>query len=137
MNLRSRRTEDLSLNVTPLIDVVFLLLIFFMITTTFDHESELKIELPEAKGKVDQQKKDKISIVIDASGKFTVEGKEVVNTHAETLKRVLHKVAGDQENPRIIISGDKAAPHQSIMTAMSAAQQLGFTRLTFAAIQPQ
>jgi biopolymer transport protein ExbD len=132
MKIRRSRLEDPDLNLTPLIDVVFLLLIFFMVSTTFKRESEIIIELPEAESGESREMQRQIEIAIDASGRYYVNEQEVVNTKITTLMQAIKKVAGDNKEPVIIISGDAKAPHQSVMTAVDALQQLGFVHMTFA-----
>jgi len=135
MNFRRRRSEELDINITPLIDVVFLLLIFFMVSTTFDHQSELNIELPEADGEQLDKETKSIQISIDASGKYYINEEELLNSQVETLMKQLRKVVGDKKDPRIIISADKNTPHQAVMSAMDAARRLNYNHLTFAAVE--
>ncbi len=137
MNFRHNKPEELDVNVTPLIDVVFLLLIFFMVSTTFDRQSELNIELPEASGEITESEKVEIEVFINASGKFIINGNETINTQIDTLLRALREAAGDDNDPRIIIAADKNTTHQSVMTAMDAARQMGFIHITFAAVKPE
>ena len=137
MNFRQRIPEELDVNITPLIDVVFLLLIFFMVSTTFDRQSELNIELPEATGEITESEKVEIEIFIGPTGKFTINDQEIINTQIETLLRSLREAAGNDSDPRIIISADKNTPHQAVMTAMDAASQLGFVHLSFSAVKPE
>ena len=137
MNFRHRKVEELDVNVTPLIDVVFLLLIFFMVSTTFDRQSELNIELPEASGEISESEKVEIEIFIGSTGKFTINDKDIINTQIDTLLRALREAAGDDNEPRVIITADKNATHQSVMTAMDAARQMGFIHITFSAIKPE
>jgi biopolymer transport protein ExbD len=132
MKIRRSRLEDPDLNITPLIDVVFLLLIFFMVSTTFKRESEIVIELPEAESGEAREMQRQIEIAIDAEGRYYVNEHEVVNTKISTLMQAIKKVAGDNKEPVIIISGDAKAPHQSVMTVVDALQQLGFVHMTFA-----
>jgi biopolymer transport protein ExbD len=136
MNFRQKNKQELDLNLTPLIDVVFLLLIFFMVTTTFDRETQLKIELPQASG--EQKKATKVlEISIDAKSRFFVDQKELVNSGLDTIKKALKQAAGDKENPPLLISADGQATHQSVITVLDAASQLGFVNITFAANEPQ
>lgn len=137
MNFRHKKVDDLDVNVTPLIDVVFLLLIFFMVSTTFDRQSELNIELPEASGEISETEKVEIEIFIGPAGKFTINGHEIINTQIETLLRALREAAGNESDPRVIISADKNATHQAVMTAMDASRQMGFVHITFAAVKPE
>ncbi|NOQ78779.1 MAG: biopolymer transporter ExbD [Gammaproteobacteria bacterium] len=137
MNFRHRKAEELDVNITPLIDVVFLLLIFFMVSTTFDRQSELNIELPEASGEISESEKVEVEIFIGPTGKFIINGNEVINTQIDTLLRAMREAAADDSDPRIIISADKNATHQAVMTAMDAARQLGFVHITFSAVKPE
>ncbi len=137
MNFRHKTPEDLDVNITPLIDVVFLLLIFFMVSTTFDRQSELNIELPEASGEISETEALDIEVFIGPKGEYTINGKTLLNTQIESLLRAMREVAGDNKEPRVIISADKNATHQSVMTAMDAARQLGFLHITFAAVKPE
>lgn len=137
MNFRQRKPEELDVNITPLIDVVFLLLIFFMVSTTFDRQSELNIELPEASGEITESEKVDIEVFIGSDGKYNINGHEIINTQIESLLRALREAAGDENDPRVIISADKNTTHQAVMTAMDAARQMGFVHITFAAVKPQ
>ena len=134
MNFRPKQREEPDVNITPLIDVVFLLLIFFMVSTTFKQEFEVGIDLPQASSDSKIQEKT-LEISIDAEGRFFVNRLQVVNTQLATLKRALQKEAGDSRKIPIVISADGKTPHQAVITAMDAARQLGFTRLTFATQQ--
>jgi len=132
MNLRSQRVDDPDVNLTPLIDVVFLLLIFFMVSTTFDKESELSIELPKADGALLEKNSLQVEVSIDAQGSYAINSERIINTQIDTLKAAIVKVAGDKRDIPMIISADGKASHQSVVAAMDAARQLGFSRLTFA-----
>lgn len=132
MKLRSQRVSDPDVNLTPLIDVVFLLLIFFMVSTTFDKESELSIELPNAEGELLQKQTLQVEVSIDAKGNYAINNERIINTQLDTLKAAIVKIAGDKRDIPMIISADGQATHQSVVKAMDAARQLGFTRLTFA-----
>ncbi|MEN8170965.1 MAG: biopolymer transporter ExbD [Pseudomonadota bacterium] len=132
MQLQGKRREEPDVNLTPLIDVVFLLLIFFMVSTTFERETEISIELPEASGKQVESDRQLVEISIDEKGRYFVNKEEVVNIQIETLKHAIKKAAGGEAKPRILLSADKMTPHQSVITAMDAARQLGFVNLIFA-----
>lgn len=117
---------------TPLIDVVFLLLIFFMVSTTFSRTSEIQIELPEAT-ETEVHRDDKpIEIAIDVEGRYHINGKRLLNTSIKTLKQSLLAVTKDIKEPALVINADANTPHQSVIRAMDAARQLGIMRLTFA-----
>jgi biopolymer transport protein ExbD len=99
MNLRPDRSDErVDVNLTPLIDVVFLLLIFFMVSTTFDRHAKLKVELPEASAKTEQQLEDPVILSIDAKGNYFIDDRQVVNTQLETLKIALQKTVADKKD---------------------------------------
>ncbi|MEX1034116.1 MAG: biopolymer transporter ExbD [Cellvibrionaceae bacterium] len=136
MKFRRRvRTED-SVNITPLIDVVFLLLIFFMVSTTFTKETHLDIALPEATGERLPEQHEEIEILINAEGGYAVNGESLVNKSLATLKAAINKIAaGDNQRP-LIITADANTPVQSMVTAMDAAGQLGFATLSITTKNP-
>jgi biopolymer transport protein ExbD len=133
--MQRSKKEELNVDVTPLIDVVFLLLIFFMVSTTFDRESKIDVTLPQASIDVPKEQNDVIEITVSSDGMFYVNGKRVVNKQVSTLKQALLKVANGREDPPIIISADANAAHQSVVIVMDAARQLGFVHLSFATSQ--
>ena len=135
MNLRSPRKDELDVNITPLIDVVFLLLIFFMVSTTFEREYEIEITLPEASIDAPVKKDITIEVTINAEGIYFVNGQRVVNTQLNTLKQAMVKVAKGESDPPIILSADANATHQAVVKVMDAARQLGFVHLSFATTQ--
>ena len=136
MNLRPNRSDErVDVNLTPLIDVVFLLLIFFMVSTTFDRHAKLKVELPEASAKTEQQLEDPVVISIDAKGNYFIDDRQVVNTQLETLKIALQKTVADKKDVSLVLRADAKTPHQSVVRAMDAASQLGLTRLSIATIE--
>jgi biopolymer transport protein ExbD len=136
MRLQSRPREEPDVNLTPLIDVVFLLLIFFMVSTTFERDTEISLELPEATGEPLQTERLVIEISIDADGNYYVNQQELINTQMDTLKRGIQQALGDGERPQVILSADRKTPHQAVITAMDAARQLGLVNLTFATSSP-
>ncbi len=139
MNLRPghRSAETVDVNLTPLIDVVFLLLIFFMVSTTFDRHAKLKVQLPQADAKMQQQAKDPVVLSIDAKGKYYINDRQVVNTQLSTLKAALQKVVGNKPDSTLLLRADGRTPHQSVVRAMDAASQLGITKLSIATVESQ
>jgi biopolymer transport protein ExbD len=138
MNLRPRRSDPPRVDVTPLIDVVFLMLIFFMVSTTFDRQTQLKVDLPSAATtEAAEEAPDKIDITIDAKGQFYVNDSELVKHDADTLSRALKKAADGRTDLPIIVSGDRNAPLQSMMTVLDVAAQLDMVRLSFVARQSE
>ena len=135
MNLRPRPEEEPDLNLTSLIDVVLLLLIFFMVSTTFVNESHLKIQLPQAGADpAPEQQKAPIEIAVTASGEFRVDGKTLLNTSPATLSAAVAKVAGAQRDLPITIRADARATHQSVVTAMDVVGRLGFRAINIATV---
>ena len=136
MRLQPNRPLPPDINLAPLIDVVFLLLIFFMVSTTFKHESEIKIELPRAGEKaVEETKKKVIDVTIDQEGRFYVSQEALINTQLGTLITALKKAAAVDSELPVLISADARTPHQAVMTAMDAASRVGLLHITFAATQ--
>ncbi len=133
--LRTKRDKELDINITPLIDVVFLLLIFFMVSTTFQRESEITIELPESSGDIAETEKKVIEVSIDNQGRYFVNQRRIKDSNLKTLKKAISITRGDAKEPKLIISADKMTPHQSVVRAMDAARQLGLVNLTFATKQ--
>lgn len=137
MNFRNKDREELELNLTPLIDVVFLLLIFFMVSTTFDRQSEIAISLPESSSEPVTEKKQELVIIIDAKGGYFVNQEEVVSSRMDILRSAIFNAAKGSEQPQVVIQADRQTPHQAVIKAMDALRQLGFNHLTFATLKAQ
>lgn len=137
MQFKRQNNRELDVNLTPLIDVVFLLLIFFMVSTTFTDKTELTINLPEASGEI-QMKDDKaIEVVINASGEYSVNGQRLINDHFSTLKSAIGQLQeSGKHSQTFVITADAKAPHQSVVMAMDAAGQLGITNISVTTIRP-
>lgn len=132
MNFRGRRREPPELNLIPMIDVLIVLLIFLVLTTTFNREAELQINLPQASGAAPGEDRG-VEVVIDAEGRYVVAERQTVNGQPETLKKALREAAGQDRDPLIVIDADRDATHQSVMTVLDVARQLGYSHVTFAA----
>jgi biopolymer transport protein ExbD len=139
VNLRPGHKEDsVEINLTPLIDVVFLLLIFFMVTTTFDRHARLKVSLPESSTRAVQQQDKPIVLSIDAKGNYFINDRQIINQSIDTLKQAILKTAGDTESLKqtsLVLRADANTPHQSVVRAMDAASQLGVTKLSIATVE--
>lgn len=133
---RQQKNRDVDVNLTPLIDVVFLLLIFFMVSTTFTKETHLKLDLPEASGEEQQIKTAQIELVIDARGQYAIDGRSLVSNAIGVLKTALQETAAGDTSLPLIITADANTPHQAVITAMDAAGQLGFSKLSLTTRQP-
>lgn len=136
MNLRRSRAEDPEVNLMPLIDVVFILLIFFMVSTTFQKESEIKIELPEASSEPVEAERENFEIVIDADGRYFIDEQQVVNNELDTLKKAITKFLGDRKEIPVVIRADRRTPYESVIRAMDATAQLGLVQMSLATSQP-
>ena len=130
MKFARRSKAEVEVNMTPLIDVVFLLLIFFMVSTTFTKESQLSIDLPEAAGTPTNLAAKTLEISITRSGQFAINEVALVNNKLKTLMNALQKVSDGDNTLPLIITADSATRHQSVVTAMDAAGKLGFSHLS-------
>ena len=136
MQFKRQVKAEESVNLTPLIDVVFLLLIFFMVSTTFTKESHLQIDLPESQGDLQPTTSKQIEVVVSASGQYSVNGKSLINSEIETLERAIEKVSeGDTDLP-FLITGDSKSPYESIVMVMDLAGQLGYVNLSMTTKTP-
>ena len=135
MNLRRRRPADPEVNLISLIDVVFLLLLFFLLSTTFNQQSSIHIDLPKASAQQDKVQDDTVTLAIDAGGEYYVNGQRVVNRQVESVKRALTNVIGVEKKPPLVISADAKTPHRAVITAMDAARQVGLVHLSIATTQ--
>jgi biopolymer transport protein ExbD len=139
MDLRpGHKEESVDINLTPLIDVVFLLLIFFMVSTTFDRHARLKVSLPESSARATQQQVEPLVLSIDAKGNYYLNERQIVNQQIDTLKQALLKSVKEGQDIRelsMILRADANTPHQSVVRAMDAASQLGMTKLSIATVE--
>lgn len=137
MRFREQEPEQAELNLTPLIDVVFLLLIFFMVSTTFQKESEIKISLPQAATDKQPLATDKIEVMVNATGTMHVGGRELVNSQLSTVRQALQKAANGRRDIPLVIRADKGTPYQSIVTVMDAGSQIGLLRISLPTLRVQ
>ena len=137
MNLQPGDTDEPEVNLTPLIDVVFLLLIFFMVSTTFEHQSRIKVDLPEASAVPTKPEDESLEIIIDVQGRYYIGGEQVVNTMPKTLKSAISKAVGEREGLAVTIRADANTPHQAVVTALDVTSQLGLTRISLATSKTQ
>lgn len=137
MQLRvSSKSDDPEISLTSLIDVVFLLLIFFMVSTTFEHQAVLKVDLPEAKNvTAPEDQPNSFELVIDAKGQFYLNDRQLVDGKRSTLEAAFTEAAGDDRTIPVILRADAQTPHHFVVTAMDVTAQLGFKRLSIATEQ--
>ena len=132
MNLRSTRgRDDPEINFIPLIDVLLVILIFLMVTTTYQRIAELQITLPEADAEQVKQRPKEINVGIDAQGRYVVDKTPFTFTNSSALADLLRRAAGDAKDPIIVINADANATHQSVIQVMEAARAAGYGRITF------
>jgi biopolymer transport protein ExbD len=134
VNLRHRRREDPEITLTPLIDVVFLMLIFFMVSTTFMRQADLELTLPEASREPGEQIVEPIELAINAEGEFFINGRALVNNQVDTVRRGLLQAREDTPDAPLVIRADARTPHQNLVIAMDAASQANISRLSIATV---
>jgi biopolymer transport protein ExbD len=133
MNLRKPRRDDPEINLIPLIDILFFLLLFFMLSSTFDRAAELKIDLPKSSAQpTAPAPQNNIDVLIDSAGNYSVNGRRLANNQIETLIKALQLAIGNRDHPPLTISADGRTPHQAVVTAMDAARQVGLVHLSIA-----
>lgn len=126
---RFRQEEEVSINLVSLIDVLFILIIFFMVSTTFTRERQLSVELPKAEGESQETATHQIEVVVSQDGEYAVNDQRLVNRNPETLERAIRDLAQGDTTLPFLISADASAPYQSVVTVMDIAGKLGFSRL--------
>ena len=137
MNLRGARSrDDPEINFIPLIDVLLVILIFLMVTTTYQRVAELQITLPEADADQMKQRPKEINVGIDTQGRYVIDKTVFTFTTASALADVLKQAAGDAKEPVVIINADANATHQSVIHVMEAARMAGYIHITFATQTP-
>ena len=137
MKFKRSKNNDVTINLTPLIDVVFLLLIFFMVTTTFSRETRLLVNLPEANAELTSETEiQQIEVLVTREGAYSINGRSLVNNRIETLIRGLEIESNGDLGLPILLIADAEATHQSVVTAMDAIGQSGFSRLNIATQRP-
>ncbi len=135
MRLSTRGRPQPEVNLTSLIDVVLLLLIFFMVSTSFVKQSQISIRLPEAESAaLVEEPPERIDIMITETGTFLVNGRELINNRPETIRNALQKISGGDNQLPLTISADANARHQYVVTAMDVAGRLGFVSINIATV---
>ncbi len=135
MNLQVRPRVEPEVNLTSLIDVVLLLLIFFMVSTSFVKQSQISIRLPDAESaSIVEEIPEQLDIMITEQGTYLVNGRELINSRPETIRNALQKLSGGNTNLPLTISADANARHQHVVTAMDVAGKLGFVKINIATV---
>ena len=137
MKLQNRSRDEPEINVISLVDVLLVLVLFLMVSTTFMRETKVSLQLPEATTEVAAAApSDKLEIMITQAGSYLVNGRELVNNERRTLRAAIERLTGEQRDLPVFIRADAAATHQSVVTAMDVAGQLGFVKLNIATVTP-
>jgi biopolymer transport protein ExbD len=136
MKFRRRARNDIAIELVPLVDVVLVLLLFFMVSTTFIRQSELKVELPEASTTAQQTDSSIVEVAIGADGEYAVNGRLLVDNQLPTLMRALSEAIAGDTAKHLVINADSDARHQSVVRAMDAAGQLGLIHLSITTRSP-
>ncbi len=123
--------EEPEINFIPLIDVLLVILIFLMVTTTYSRHAELQINLPTADAERQPERLDQIDIGVDAQGNYSINRKAALLNGPVPLSQEMRKVAGGMKDPVVVISADARAPHQAVITVMEAARMAGYGKITF------
>ena len=138
MNLRPMNTSDEpEINLISLIDVLLVLVLFLVLTTTFAHEARLNVELPQAALEPRPPPAGVLEVVIDSKGHWYVAEREVIGSTPDALQRALEQVAGDDRTRPFTIRADAQAPHQSVVTVMEVAGRLGFNNLAILTVRAE
>jgi biopolymer transport protein ExbD len=128
---RGARRDEPEINLIPLIDVLLVILIFLMVTTTYARFSELQINLPEAQGDTAKETPAQVEVNVDAEGDYRIGGAAVAYKGVESLREALVRAADGNKDPVVVISADAKATHQSVIRVMDAARRAGYNRVTF------
>ena len=138
MRIRDDRAHDEpEINLIPLIDVILVLIIFFVITTTFDARSTLQLQLPSAKGEPSGEQAKALSVLVNAEGRYFVGEQEVLRTDIDALKQAIAQVGGSDRERPVLLRADARTPHQAVVTALDALGQLGFRKISIATAPEQ
>lgn len=144
MKFQRKRRERVDITLISMIDVLFVLLLFFMVSTTFNRHTEVKIKLPEASGEEAESNPKSVNLTIDKTGAYSlVSGNDgqprppLPDKSRETLVRELSRLSPEEKDLPFIISADAKTPHQSVMTVLDVAGQMGFNHITFATQEPE
>ncbi|MBM3345411.1 MAG: biopolymer transporter ExbD [Betaproteobacteria bacterium] len=135
MNFRGTQKEDPEINLIPLIDVLLVIIIFLMLTTTYSKFAELQIQLPTAAAEKQLERPNEITIVVSAAGQYLVNRRPVVFRDVASLAAELRQAGGSIKDPVVIINADNSATHQSVIRVMDAARQAGYGQIAFAVEQ--
>ncbi len=136
MKFSQKETDNTDINLTSLIDVVFILLIFFMVTTTFVKEAKVSVNLPKASEEPSASTEQPFEILIDSKGSYFVGGQALESSSPSAVKIALQELTRGNKDKALVLRADGKAPHQAVVTAMDVAAQLGLVKLSIATTRP-
>jgi biopolymer transport protein ExbD len=138
MNLKPRTHEEPEINVVSLIDVVLLLVVFFMLSSRFTEEGRLRVHLPQASAvPMERATSEPLVVTVTQQGSYRVNERELINSSQDTLRAALLKEAGNNRNQRVTVRADARATHQSVITAMDVLGRLGFSEINIATVKEE
>lgn len=137
MKFKRLYREELTLNLTPLIDVVFLLLIFFMVTTTFSRETKLSVSLPQADAPLAEVQPNQLEVIVGRDGNYAINGRVLVDSNIETLMEGLAITSDGDTSLHVLLVADAEATHQAVVTAMDGIGKSGFSNMSIATQTPE
>lgn len=135
MNLKPRRREEPEINVVPLIDVVLLLVVFFMLSSRFMDEGRVRVQLPRASAPIATPQAEPLVVTVTKQGSYRVNERELINSSPETLRAALVKTAGEDRKQRVTVRADGQATHQSVVTALDVLGKMGFAEVNMATVK--
>ena len=135
MNLKPRRREEPEINVVPLIDVVLLLVVFFMLSSRFMDEGRVRVQLPRASAPIATPQAEPVVVTVTKQGGYRVNERELINSSPETLRAALVKIAGEDRKQRVTVRADGQATHQSVVTALDVLGKMGFAEVNMATVK--
>ncbi|MDI1278016.1 biopolymer transporter ExbD [Methylobacter sp.] len=141
MKFQRKKRENVDITLISMIDVLFVLLLFFMVSTSFNQHTEVNIKLPEAEGSAAEEHPKTVSLIIDADGIYSLVGDDglshqLIDQSRAGLKQELSKLAENSKDVPFIINADDKTPNKAVMTALDIAGQVGFSHITFATLHP-
>jgi biopolymer transport protein ExbD len=136
VNFRGRWKEDPEINLIPMIDVLLVILIFLMVTTTYAKYAELQINLPSADAEKHADRPNEVNITVNAAGEYTIDRKVVTFTNVSAFSDQMRQAAGGLKDPIVVINADAKASHQSVIHVMEAARMAGLSHVSFATQSP-
>lgn len=136
MKFKRTQVEEININLTPMIDCLLFILVFLLLSTTFDQQSRLQLTLPDAQGVPPKVFDHKIEVMVDATGHYSVNGQAISTKKASDLKQIIEQISQERRDMVFIISADSKASHQDVIRVLDVAGQLGFSNVNISTKVP-